>query len=281
MWVKWRGEMHREVTLLSVRRDVWECQGRAKEEKREGALNEGDDERKVGPWSVWEGEKEEIEGGGCVCVHYWPQPLWLHPSILLSGDCVLSCLNACLNASLCECYNHVAYARSLQCMCVCVCLWLFLCVSVHQHMCCMASPYITSCEGSTVWGLEGLPRLPSQHREQSKAFFNPAECTSHIWLPACIGISFLCCSLFLSLSLSLPLSYSFFITTLPLCHFSGSSRGVSSVVAPHAMCVHMLLLSSYSALAYSLLLLCALSLFPGCTFHEDDFSIKCPRHEVR
>lgn len=39
-------------------------------EQKQGALNKGDDERKVGPWSVQEGEGDEIEGGGCVCVHY-------------------------------------------------------------------------------------------------------------------------------------------------------------------------------------------------------------------
>ena len=33
---KERRKIHQEGTLLSVRRDVCECQGRAKEEKREG-----------------------------------------------------------------------------------------------------------------------------------------------------------------------------------------------------------------------------------------------------
>lgn len=59
-------------------------------------------------------------------------------------------------------------------------------MSERQHICRMTSPYITSCRGSTVRGLESLPRLPSQHGEQSEALFNPAECTSHICLPACI-----------------------------------------------------------------------------------------------
>lgn len=31
---------------------------------KKGALNTGDDDRKVGPWSVQKGESEEIEGGG-------------------------------------------------------------------------------------------------------------------------------------------------------------------------------------------------------------------------
>ena len=35
-----------------------------------GALNKGDDEWKVGPRSVQEGEREEIEGGWCACVDY-------------------------------------------------------------------------------------------------------------------------------------------------------------------------------------------------------------------
>lgn len=38
--------------------------------KEEGALNKGDDERKVGAWSVQQRERGEIEGGGCVCVCY-------------------------------------------------------------------------------------------------------------------------------------------------------------------------------------------------------------------
>lgn len=50
--------------------------------------------------------------------------------------------------------------------------------------CSTVSPYIISSRGSTVCRLESLPRLPSQHREQSEALYNPAECTSHICLPA-------------------------------------------------------------------------------------------------
>lgn len=173
--------------------------------------------------------------------------------------CAPSCPNACLNASLRASHNHVTYVYSLQCLCVLGLCSQYKRVSVCQHMCCMASPYITSCQGSTVGGLEGLPRLPSQHREQSEALFNPAECTSHICLPACLhrnpstqSLSFLCCSLssLSLLSLSLPLSCSFFIVTPPLCHLSGflffGEGGGCRVV----VCFRLMLFVSFIVIVY-------------------------------
>lgn len=106
--------------------------------------------------------------------------------------CVFACIHVCTFLPKClpKCFPMCVLQPRHLCifpsMLVCVCVWVpGLCsqhkqVSVCQHMCCMASPYITSCQGSTVERLEGLPRLPSQHREQSEALFNPAECTSHI-----------------------------------------------------------------------------------------------------
>lgn len=89
-------------------------------------------------------------------------------------ECLLKCFPVCV-------LNHIAFVRSLQCSCVCFPGRVVVVdISERQHMCSIVSPYIISCRGSTVCGLESLPRLPSQHREQSEALFNPAECTSHI-----------------------------------------------------------------------------------------------------
>jgi len=99
--------------------------------------------------------------------------------------------------------------------CVCVCVFLVV-INASECLC------VTSCQRATVWGLEGLPRLPSQHREQSKALFNPAECTSHICLPALQLIHSFC-------PLLQPLSCFLFFALLPdinmgFCHLHEGSR---------------------------------------------------------
>lgn len=146
-----------------------------------------------------------------------------------------------------------------------LCVPVLCCCWKCQHVCDMAYPCETSCQRGTVWGLEGLPRLQSHQRERSEALFNPAECTSHICLPALQLIHSLA-----------PISRSYFLCNSFFCIFivywllpsTWGSRVFDS----------FLLFSCDASLSSSLPFL---SLPVGCTFHEDDFSIKCPKHEVR
>lgn len=134
----------------------------------------------------------------------------------------------------------------------------------------MTYPCETSCHRGTVQGLEGLPRLQSHHREKSEALFNPAECTSRICLPALqpihsVAPSF---SLFLLSMLFLLLHFHrlcIFTIDILLINIMHQLDYFSSVLETTSL---------YSSLPFLLLPL-------GCTFHEDDFSIKCPKHEVR
>lgn len=148
-------------------------------------------------------------------------------------------------------------------------------IGVNVSTCCgAASPYITPHRVSTVCRLESLPRLPSQHGERSEAlfFFNPAECTGHICPPACITSHPLCSLL---PSVQLPPA-SFWLS------FQDSVVFVAFFLGGFFFCQLMLfaafvVIDSCFFLSFSLLFLSHL----GCTFHEDDFSIKCPKHEVR
>lgn len=58
--------------------------------------------------------------------------------------------------------------------------------SLHVSTCVVCLALVLPHAKEVQCGLESLPSLPSQHREQSRALFNPAECTSYIWLPACL-----------------------------------------------------------------------------------------------
>lgn len=102
-------------------------------------------------------------------------------------------------------------------------------------------------------------------------------------LPACIATHPLSLSLSsgaLTLSFRLFPAHFSFEPYLFVIYLGFFSRGCC-VYSPRAFGPFVVLFIC-DTVAYSLLFF-ALVLFacPGCTFHEDDFSIKCPKHEVR
>lgn len=111
---------------------------------------------------------------------------------------------------------------------------------------------------------------PARRAERGSFFFNPAECTGHICPPACITSHPLC-----PLLPSVQLPPAFFRLS-----FQDSVFFVASFL--RVFFCQLMLFAAFVVIDSGFCLPLSLLFLPlGCTFHEDDFSIKCPKHEVR